>query len=126
MNVLTYLAADLSGALDDDDRVEDVVLKHGEGNLADSSLIEFVVIMEEHEHLVVRAISVSIADLSLGGECVLRIASPIVGISKLLLGLGQLAFRDNVATVLQHLEDSLAHTVHHSDLVEVHVCFFAI
>jgi hypothetical protein len=64
----------------------------------------------------------TITGLSLRYQGVLRIARAVVGFSELLLGLSQLALRDNVATILQHLEDSLAHTVHRCDLVKVHVC----
>ena len=79
--------------------------------------------MEEDEHFVVSAIIKTITCLPLGNQSVLRIAGPVVGLSELLLGLSKLAFRNDIATILQHLEDSLAHAVHHCDFVKVHVCY---
>ena len=77
-------------------------------------------IVEENEHLGVTGIAFCVTGLPLLDKSVLGIADSIVGLSELLFGLCQLFLRNDVATVLKHLVDILAHAVHHSDLVEVH------
>ena len=87
---MTYLTANLSGALNNDDRVKHVVLEHGERNLADCSLVEFIAIVEEHEHLVVARVNFGgIPTGSLGHQSVERVAGAIIPICELLLSLGK-------------------------------------
>ena len=45
--VIAYLSCDLSGTLNDDDSVRDIILQHGLSIVTELLHVEFVLIMEE-------------------------------------------------------------------------------